>query len=288
MSALTLHPRAVDAFRAVVWERGRAAYRDLPWRRTQDPYAILVSEVMLQQTQVQRVVAAYERFLGAFPTLEDLAGSSVAQVMEVWVGLGYNRRAYYLREAAREVGARFGGVIPKEPRLLRTLPGIGPSTAGAVAAFAYQVPTVFVETNIRAVFIAHFFPDAPRVPDRAIRPLVEATLVKDSPREWYWALMDYGAHLKATIPNPSRRSHAYRRQSPFVGSFRQVRGALLRALVRGGPQDLASVAAREGFALSDLRRAAQSLAREGLVCLRGDEVTWPDPSPGPEDGGDTG
>ena len=223
------------AFRTRVRERGLSLFRDLPWRRTTDPYGILVSEVMLQQTQVARVDGRWQRWLERFPTVDALAAASTADVLEEWQGMGYNRRALSLLAAARAVSER-GGQIPSDEAALRALPGIGPATAAGVRAFAFNLPGVYLETNVRAVFLHELFPDREGVSDRELVPLVEATCptgddVDDTPRSWYYALLDYGAYLKRTEPNPSRRSTTHSKQSRFEGSRRQKRAELVRLLL---------------------------------------------------------
>lgn len=221
----------IHAFQKTVYEYYRAHGRHhLPWRKTTNPYRIMVSEIMLQQTQVSRVKMKYKEFLKTFPTVKALAESSLADVLRVWQGLGYNRRAKMLHKAAQEVVEQHGGHMPRDFDTLTKLPGIGPSTAGGICAYAYNMPIVFIETNIRRIFIHHFFHNAEGVGDAEIRPLVEATLDRNNPREWYSALMDYGTHLAETVPNPNRKSRHYTKQSAFSGSKREVRGAVLRAL----------------------------------------------------------
>ena len=228
--------RELEAFRRRVLERGAELYRDLPWRRTRDPYLIWVSEVMLQQTQVSRVDGRWQRWCERFPTADALAAASTADVLEEWQGMGYNRRALALWRAAREVSAR-GGAMPHGREELLALPGIGPATAAGIRAFAYDLPGVYLETNVRSVFIHEFFPDDEHVSDGRIVPLVEATCPRDDsdpeddPRTWYYALLDCGAHLKRTVPNPSRRSAAHARQSRFEGSHRQKRAEVVRLLL---------------------------------------------------------
>jgi A/G-specific adenine glycosylase len=224
-------PATLADFRQTVLGYYQAHGRDLPWRRTQDPYRILVSEIMLQQTQVARVLEKYEEFLDAFPTIDDLAAAPLEAVLRVWQGLGYNRRARSLKRLADIVTGELNGGLPRSvPELLR-LPGVGPTTAAAVAAFAYGEAHPFIETNIRAVYLHHFFPDRSDVVDREILPLVEATLDHTDPRSWYYALMDYGVELKRSQPNPSRRSRHHTRQSPFSGSKRQLRAQILRVIL---------------------------------------------------------
>ncbi|WP_077598798.1 HhH-GPD family protein [Olsenella urininfantis] len=223
-------------FRSRVLERGRELYRDLPWRRTRDPYQIWISEVMLQQTQVARVDGRWQRWCERFPSPDALAAASSADVLEEWQGMGYNRRALSLWKAAAMVSAA-GGEMPCAYRDLLELPGIGPATAAGIRAFAFSLPGVYLETNVRSVFIHELFPGVDGVSDKDLVPLVERCCPpddgnpEDDPRSWYYALLDYGAHLKRTIPNPSRRSSSHVRQSRFEGSHRQKRAALLRLLL---------------------------------------------------------
>lgn len=211
---------------------------DLPWRvpgadGNFDPYKIMVSELMLQQTQVGRVIPKYQEFLTRFPSLQALAAAQLGDVLVVWQGLGYNRRAKFLWQTARQL-AEQGGVFPAAVNELVKLPGVGVNTAGAIMAYSYDAPVVFVETNIRTVMIYHFFAEQDGVADNEIRTATQELLAETdlSPREFYWALMDYGTHLKQTVGNLNKLSREYSKQSKFEGSRRQVRGAVLRALSR--------------------------------------------------------
>lgn len=241
---MRLDSAATRGFRQTVWDyyhdHGR---HDLPWRQPEadgsfDLYKILVSEVMLQQTQVGRVTVKYREFLRKFPNFEVLAQAELGDVLRAWSGLGYNRRAKYLWQAAgivlRDTKSFHAGDSDLLHELVK-LPGVGMNTAGAVAAYTYNVQVIFVETNIRTVFIHHFFHDDLNISDSAIRDLVEQTLDREHPREWYWALMDYGAFLKQTVGNLNRSSKHYTKQSKFAGSKRQIRGEVLRQLA-GGPK----------------------------------------------------
>ena len=227
---------ALTAFRARVLAHGRRLYRDLPWRRTRDPYGIWISEVMLQQTQVSRVDGRWQRWLERFPSVDALAAAQTADVLDEWQGMGYNRRALSLLRAAQQVSAS-GGAMPREEADLVALPGIGPATAAGIRAFAFDLPGVYLATNVRTVFLHELYPDAMQVPDRELIPLVRATCPADAsdpgddPRAWYYALLDYGAHLKRTVPNPSRRSRTHVRQSRFEGSHRQKRAMVVRSLL---------------------------------------------------------
>lgn len=211
-------------------EHGRTS---LPWRQpehdgTHDPYKILVSELMLQQTQVQRVIPKYLAFLDTFPSVHELAAVELADVLRAWQGLGYNRRAKFLWQAAQMIDSH--GQFPATPEELVKLPGIGANTAGAIMAYAYNQPVVFIETNVRTVYIHHFFADQIDVSDAELRPYIEHTVDQENPREFYWALMDYGSHLKATVGNASKASRHYSKQSAFQGSRRQIRGHVIRLL----------------------------------------------------------
>lgn len=224
-----LTPDAITLFQNIVYRTYELHGRRFPWRETDNPYRILVSEVMLQQTQTERVLHKYDEFLQTFPDFASLASASLESVLAAWSGLGYNRRALNLKKTAEIVVEKYDGVLPSRLDLLVDLPGIGRNTACAVCAFAYRSPVVFIETNIRAVFI-HFFFQNDNVKDRDILPLVEKTLDRNHPREWYYALMDYGVLLKKKSKSHKRSAH-YRKQTPFEGSTRQMRGLVLRTLL---------------------------------------------------------
>lgn len=262
----------VAEFQSMILDFYRQEGRSFPWRETRDPYAILVSELMLQQTQTERVVPKYLAWLEAFPTAADLAAAPFPQVLAAWSGLGYNRRAGYLQSACRQVVQELGGVFPSTAKELQRLKGVGAYTAGAVAAFAFNRPEVFIETNIRSVYLFFFYPDQEKVSDAQLMPLIQATVYHQDPRRWYYALMDYGAALKKSTANPNRQSRHYSRQSRFEGSLRQARGAIVRQLSLGGnrPQALEDLAAGTGIDLYRMQGAAESLVSEGMICRQGD------------------
>jgi A/G-specific adenine glycosylase len=223
----------VEEFQEIVWEYFRKYGRELPWRHAEadgsfSPYKILISEIMLQQTQVPRVIPKYEAFLKVFPDTQALARATLGQVLAVWSGLGYNRRAKFLHQAAQEI-AKDG--FPQTLNMLTKLPGVGHNTAAAILAYAYNQPIPFIETNIRTVFIHHFFLNEIEISDKQIMTLVEQTLDHEHPREWYWALMDYGSYLKQLHGNTARASKHYIKQSTFHGSKRQIRGQIIKLLV---------------------------------------------------------
>lgn len=206
---------------------------DLPWRTTKDAYRILVSEVMLQQTQVERVIPFYAAFLTSFPTVHALAEAPLSSVLLHWQGLGYNRRAKMLHEAAKTVVRDHAGKMPLSVETLETLPGVGHYTARAVAAFAGNTDVVFVETNLRTAVIHHFFPNEENVDDKAVLAVLAKALPSGDARRWYSALMDYGAHLKRSGVRVNAKSKGYAKQSAFTGSGREARGAILKALAKG-------------------------------------------------------
>jgi A/G-specific adenine glycosylase len=252
--------------RELVWkywnEHGR---HDLPWRKTSDPYKILVSEVMLQQTQVERVIPYYKNFLKQFPNVKVLAEAPLSEVLKLWQGLGYNRRAKMLHEAAKAVVREHGGRFPKSADELVRLPGIGPYTAGAVAAFAYNHDEIFIETNIRTVITHHVFPGKEQVSDAQVREVLEKIHPKGKAREWYAALMDSGAHLKRSGVRINARAKGYAKQSTFAGSAREARGAIVRHLSAGpaSKQQLLKLLPLERR--EQLEEQLIKLLREGLL-----------------------
>jgi A/G-specific adenine glycosylase len=220
-------------FQAFVFDwYDKCGRHDLPWRQTNDPYQILVSELMLQQTQVQRVIPKFEAFIAIYPTLQTLSQATLGDVLRLWQGLGYNRRAKFLRECAQAIVGEHAGVFPATPSELLQLPGIGPYTASAICAFAYNQPVELIETNVRQVYIHHFFKRSQEVTDAQILHLVRRTLPLEQSRRWYAALMDYGSHLKSIHGNNTRKLKGYTTQSKFTGSDREVRAAIVRALVQ--------------------------------------------------------
>ena len=204
-----------DRFNKLIWAYYRKEGRSLPWRETRAPYAIFVSEIMLQQTQVARVERFYERFLKQFSDFQALAAANVGDLLKTWQGLGYNRRALALKRAAEIIVHDFGGKLPRSRAALESLPGIGTGTSGSLLAFAYNKPEIFIETNIRRVFIHFFFPKAEKVTDDEIKRYIKRTIDVEHPREWYWALMDYGASIPR-VANPNRRSAQYKKQRPRI------------------------------------------------------------------------
>ncbi len=260
-------------------EKGRV----FPWRQTVDPYKILVSEIMLQQTQTERVVQKYLDWLNMFPSVHHLAKASLVDVLSMWSGLGYNRRARFLQNSAIEISRiikKEGKPFPSSPKELEMLPGIGPYTARAVSTFAFNNPEVFIETNIRSVFLFFFFEDRLKdventepIHDNEIFPLIEKTLYTEDPRKWYYALMDYGSELKKVVKNPNRISKHYTKQSKFEGSVRQARGAILRQLTNDTCKDgltLENISQFENLPIERLVKASQLLCEESLIYRHGE------------------
>jgi len=206
---MALSTRKIASFRKKIYSHYGAHKRIFPWRQTRNPYFILVSEVMLQQTQVDRVIPYYQNFIKKFPTLTVLSNASLGEVLRTWSGLGYNRRARYLKEMAKIVAKKYKGKIPQEEKLLLTLPCIGRATAAAVRAFAWNLPSLYLDTNVRSVFLHEFFPRRRKVDDTEIEKLLVLTCDMKNPRDWYYALLDYGAMIKKTHGNPNKRSAHY-------------------------------------------------------------------------------
>lgn len=277
------------------FERNR---RDLPWRRTRDPYRILVSEVMLQQTQVDRVIPYYERFLERFPTIEALAEAPVGEVIRLWSGLGYNRRAVNLQRTAQAVVERYNGHFPRDVDALRALPGIGPYTAGAIACFAFEQDVGFVDTNMRRVL--HRLVAGPELPaslltEREIVSLAATLVPPNDGWRWNQALIEFGA-LQCTARKPAcvicplrevcvaapviqasiaglPKGTRLKNEGTFEGSNRQYRGRILRTLQAnpdGLPFPALGPSIRDGFSDADLPwlvELVEGLEKDGLAAI---------------------
>lgn len=271
----------IAEFKKMIWAHYRRAGRTaLPWRHTRDPYAILVSEMMLQQTQVARVEGYYRKWLRRFPSFRALARARTADVLAAWQGLGYNRRALFLKRTAETVVKKHGGRLPRDRAALRALPGVGKGTSGALMAFAFNEPEVFIETNIRRVFIHFFFPKKKHVTDAELERYIKSSIDRKNVREWYWAVMDYGAAMRTAgaakrRADPNRRSAHHKRQARFEGSERQLRGRLLRLMlskpnegkigIRRLPQVLA---APNGTT----EKIVKGLEKEGFIVRKGNHI----------------
>jgi len=265
---MKLSKRMVTLFQKKIWDFYKKQGRVFSWRNVSDPYKVLISEVMLQQTQTHRVIHKFEEWMDAFPTFSLLAHATLHEVLLVWQGLGYNRRGKYLHEIAQKVMHDFDGTLPSDPELLVTLPGIGAATAASICAFAFNAPTVFIETNIRTVFIHTFFQDQELVHDKQIIPLVAQAVDFVNPREWYYALMDYGVMLKREYKISNRKSAHYNRQSTFEGSDRQIRGHIIRLLTQQGSCGFNDLIERLPCDKLRAQRIITNLSDEGLICLK--------------------
>lgn len=255
----------MDEFKEQIWDYYRVNARAMPWRDKPTFYYVLVSEIMLQQTQVSRVLPKFQLFIERFPTMSDLASASLASVIEQWVGLGYNRRAKYLHEASKLV---VSGAQPASLEAIVRLPGVGKNTAAAIMNYVYNTPVPFVETNIRTVYINYFFANQGDVTDAQILEKVAATIDRDNAREWFWALMDYGAYLKARGQASLSSSRHYKKQSPLDGSIRQLRGWIIAELSTGA-MPLAQLQEKYGRD-SRYKIALEGLKKDGLLELTGD------------------
>ncbi len=252
------------AFKKTIWDFYKKNKRRLLWREKITPYRVFVSEVMLQQTQVIRVSKKFPEFIRKFPDFKSLANASNKKLLRAWQGMGYNRRALYLKQAAEIVIKEYEGGLAKDPKLIDKLPGIGEATACSIIVFTYNIPLVFIETNIRRVFIHHFFSDKKDIDDKDIFLLVKKYLDKDNPREWYYALMDYGSHLVKITENPNAKSKYYKRQSKFKGSDREIRGVIIRSILKNF-STLDELEKNTQFERNRLYVNLLTLQKEGLI-----------------------
>lgn len=268
--------RKIDIFQQKIYDFYKKNKRNFVWRENITPYKIFISEVMLQQTQTARVVPKFEAWIQKFPDFQTLAQASQHEVLSAWQGLGYNRRGLAVHASAKKIVQEFFKKLPEDPVILQTFPGIGPNTAGSICAFAFNIPVVFIETNIRTVFLHEFFLGQANVSDRELLPLIEKYMDVQSPREWYYALMDYGVYLKKKLKATNKNSKHYSRQSKFVGSKRQVRGAVVRILTKIGKvsfDDLVALVAQElPNNQHDVVKVVEQLAVEKLVQVSDDHL----------------
>ncbi len=250
-------------FQEIIWQKGNELFRPMPWREDTRPYYVLVSEIMLQQTQVDRVILKFEAFIARFPSFEVLAEATLGDVLTMWSGLGYNRRAKFLHEAARMLVGEFSGKFPESIEELIKLPGIGINTAGAIMTYSFNRPVVFIETNVRTVYFYHFFSNEASVTDKQLKEIVENTLDREHPREWYWALMDYGSYLKRQGAGMNSVSKHYKKQAPLKGSLREIRGQILKELTQ---KDKTVEELKEVITFDDrFTPALEGLVKDGLV-----------------------
>jgi A/G-specific adenine glycosylase len=264
---MTISSQEINEFQNIVWDYFHDNERAMPWRENTDPYYVLVSELMLQQTQVDRVIPKFKAFIKAFPNIKTLAKSPLSEVLVHWSGLGYNRRAKFLHDSAKMILAQFDGKIPHTREELIQLPGVGPNTAGAILAYGFDAPVSFIETNIRTVYFYHFFPEGEKIQDEMLEPLITQTLDREHPRQWYWALMDYGTYLKRQGARNTSLSAHYKKQPKLQGSIRQIRGQIVKLLTK---QDLSEAQLKEKVVLDErFPKALEGLLKEGLIMRKG-------------------
>ncbi len=263
----------IKMFQDIILEYHQKHGRKLPWRETRNPYYILVSEMMLQQTQVERVVPKYKEFIDTFPDFEALSMASTEKVLSLWRGLGYNRRALALKKTAKIIMEEYQGQLPSDITKLRQLPGIGEYTASAIMVFAFNKPAIVIETNIRAVYIYFFFNTKEGITDKELIPFIEKTMDSRNPRRWYNALMDYGVMLKKNHPNPNRKSRHYRKQSPFKGSNREIRGNILKLLLDQKTMEISDLSRQLSIEKERMEFILKNMEKEGFLTRVGNQVT---------------
>lgn len=266
MNNIQLSAEQIAEFQQLVLTKGKELYREMPWRSDTTPYFILLSEIMLQQTQVPRVMQKFAEFIDAFPTLKDLAQADFQEVLAHWSGLGYNRRARFLHQTAQKIVEN--GNFPTDEKFLRSCPGIGDNTAASILVYAFNQPLVFLETNVRTVLIYTFLHDqTEKIDEGVLYDLARQTLYAENPRQWYWALMDYGSFLKKTEGNFNKMSKKHTTQSKFEGSFRQKRAAVLRCLLKNGPLTISEISELTGYDLSLVEELVDALQKDKMISV---------------------
>ena len=261
-----LSKEVISQFRTIIYSFYKQHRRNFPFRQNITPYNVLVSEIMLQQTQTGRVSQKFMNFVEKFPDFLALSKAPLEDVLKVWQGLGYNRRAIALKKISDIVINNYHGKLPDSIEILKLLPQIGNNTASSIVSFAFNIPTVFIETNIRRVYIYFFFHNKNNINDKEIIPIVEKTIDKSNPREWYYALMDYGVMLRKSHPELHKKSMHYRKQAPFKGSNRQIRGELLKLLIRVKTLKKSELENKfKNISPDRLRRILFQLGKEGFI-----------------------
>jgi len=264
-----LNSEVTNLFQKIIYEYYIKNKRKFPFREKISPYNVLVSEIMLQQTQTRRVSEKFLKFINTFPDFLSLSNASFEEVLKQWKGLGYNRRAVALKKIAEIVINEHKGKLPDSLETLKSFPQIGHNTASSIVTFAFNKPTVFIETNIRRVYIYFFFYNKSQINDREILSIVEKTVDKINPREWYYALMDYGVMLKKTHPGLNKKSVHYRKQAPFKGSTRQTRGSILEILIKQGTIDIVNL--QQTLKINDKKKihyTLNQLEKEGFIEIK--------------------
>jgi len=270
-NGLTL--RVNELFKKLIYDYYRNHKRKFPFRENITPYNVLISEIMLQQTQTGRVSDKFLKFITKFPDFLSLSSASLEEVLIEWKGLGYNRRAIALKKIAETIIKDFNGELPDSLEVLKSFPQIGHNTASSILTFAFNKPMTFIETNIRRVYIYFFFPNKSKVNDKDIMTIVKKTIDNINPREWYYALMDYGVMLKKVHPELNKKSAHYQKQAPFKGSIRQIRGELLKLLIKEGKMEITKI--QEQSKIKDMKRLKKildQLKKEGFIEIKEDTV----------------
>lgn len=268
-----LSSEVINAFQKIIISYFKQHGRNFPFRNDITPYNVLVSEIMLQQTQTGRVSEKFLEFKKKFPDFQSLSTAPLDQVLQAWQGLGYNRRAIALKKISELVINDFNGDLPNSVEILKKFPQIGHNTASSIAAFAFNKPVYFVETNIRRVYIYYFFPKRNKIDDKEILPLVKNTLDENNPRNWYYALMDYGVMLKKTHPELNKRSAHYRKQAPFKGSDRQIRGKILKTLLTSADITESELSKMLNVDLNKLKGILNQLEKEGFISINASKIS---------------
>ncbi|OGG11577.1 hypothetical protein A2Z00_05085 [Candidatus Gottesmanbacteria bacterium RBG_13_45_10] len=274
---MKLTKQNIQRFQSTIFRWWETNKRDLPWRHTHDPYNILVSEVMLQQTQVPRVIAKYREFIERYPTVNSLALASPGSVLRAWKGMGYNRRALYLQKAARAIVERYKGIFPRNEQELRELPGLGTYTARAILVFAFKQNVSMVDTNIRQIITHYFFNDSPQK-EKVIQITADQLLPKGKSWEWHQALMDYGAlkfhEVKMKRPEQSRGTTI-----PFKNSNRLFRGRIVDRLREEDIKERKLIDEFASLYKKDdqfIRHIIEGLMKDGLISRRKGFLSLPE------------
>ncbi|MBD3196983.1 MAG: A/G-specific adenine glycosylase [Candidatus Lokiarchaeota archaeon] len=262
----------ISQFQKIIYGYYKNSGRNFPFREKISPYYVLISEIMLQQTQTSRVSQKFLEFIDKFPNFTELANANLDEVLQAWQGLGYNRRAVALKNIAEIVVNEYEGTLPQDVEALKTFPQIGHNTASSIVSFAYNKPTFFIETNIRRVYIYFFFPGRNDVDDKEIMRLLKQTADIKNPREWYYALMDYGVMLKKTHPELNKRSKHYRKQKKFKGSNRQLRGKILKLVLKSGKISFEDLKKEVNFETKKINKVVHQLEREGFLKKKDDYI----------------
>ncbi|MFX0071467.1 MAG: helix-turn-helix domain-containing protein [Candidatus Hermodarchaeota archaeon] len=262
-----LDSKITRLFQEIIYSYYKQHGRNFPFRKNITPYYVLVSELMLQQTQTGIVTEKFQKFIKKFPDFKTLAEAPNSEVLKAWQGLGYNRRAIALKKISKMIIKDYDGKLPQSIEILKSFPQIGYNTACSIYTFTYNKPSNFIETNIRRVYIYFFFPKKRDIKDKEILPLVDKTMDKSNPRKWFYALMDYGVMLKKTYPDLNKRSAHYRKQKPFKGSNREIRGKILKLLLENSKLNIQELKKELKIEQKKLQLILKQLEKEGFVQL---------------------